>query len=176
VHDLPALAGATGQAGRVLLWLVKPGIGVRVRAEHLPESELNRIAEGIQATPDRQGQWVDGIGISLDDPNLRPGSVRTTLEPGWRNATRRWTGRNGEDTVTVSVQRGTRVSSQDWWDDLSSGEFKPTTIAGLRGNLLDPEGSPTTRTFVWMPEFGLAVVVTAPAADLRRIVRGITVP
>ncbi|MEV6159814.1 hypothetical protein AB0L53_56705 [Nonomuraea sp. NPDC052129] len=176
VHDLSAYAGATKQAGRVMLWLVKPGIGVRVRADHLPENELRRIAEGIQATPEGRSQSVDGIGVSFDVPNLRPGPVRTTLATGWRTATRRWTGRNDQDTVTVSVQRGARVSSQDWWSSLSSGEAKPTTIAGRAGNLLDRGASTTTRTFVWTPEFGLAIVVTAPAGDLRRIVKGIAAP
>ncbi|MEU7742151.1 hypothetical protein [Nonomuraea sp. NPDC049158] len=176
VHDLPAYAGATGQAGRVMLWLVKPGIGVRVRADHLPESELKRIAEGIQAIPDGRSQSVDGIGVSVDDPKLRPGPVRTALATGWRTTTRRWTGRNGDDTVTVSVQRGSGMSSQDWWNSLSSGKAKPTTIAGLSGNLLGQGASTTTRTFVWTPEFGLAIVVTSPERDLRRIVKEIAVP
>ncbi|MEV4179379.1 hypothetical protein [Nonomuraea sp. NPDC049709] len=119
---------------------------------------------------------VDGVGISLDNPNLRSGSVRTTVQTGWRATTRHWTGRNGEDTMTVSVQRGTKVSSQNWWDSLSGGEVQPAIIAGLRGNLLELGASTTTRTFVWIPEFGLAVVVTAPAPDLRRIMEDITVP
>ncbi|MEV1250134.1 hypothetical protein [Nonomuraea sp. NPDC049750] len=44
------------------------------------------------------------------------------------------------------------------------------------GNLLDQGASTATRTFVWTPEFGLAIVETAPAGDLRRIVKGISAP
>ncbi|MEV4060857.1 hypothetical protein [Nonomuraea dietziae] len=176
VHGQPAYAGATGQAGRVLLWLVKPGIGVRVRGDHLPEGDLVRIAEGIQSPPEGQGESVDGIAISFDDPNLRSGPVETATAPRWRSTTRRWIGPDGEDTVTVSIQRGAAVRSATWWSSVSRGEPESATIAGVQGELLDAGASTLTRKFTWTPEFGLAIVVTAPASYLRRIVKGIAVP
>ncbi|WP_433248716.1 hypothetical protein ACQPYK_01025 [Streptosporangium sp. CA-135522] len=176
VHGQPAYAGATGQAGRVLLWLVKPGIGVRVRGDHLPEGDLVRIAEGIQSPPEGQGESVDGIAISLVGPDLRPGPVETAMTARWRSTTRRWIGSDGEDTVTVSIQRGAAVPSATWWSSVSRGEPKPATIAGVHGNLLDMGASTPSRKFTWTPESGLAIVVTAPADDLRRIVRGIAAP
>ncbi|WP_031173118.1 hypothetical protein [Streptosporangium roseum] len=173
VHGQPAYAGAAGQAGRVLLWLVKPGIGVRVRGAHLPEGDLVRIAEGIQSPSGGQGESVDGIAISLAGPDLRPGPVETAMTPRWRSTTRRWIGPDGEDTVTVSIQRGAAVPSTTWWSSVSRGEPKPATIAGVQGMLLDTGASTPGRKFAWTPEFGLAIVVTAPAHDLRRIVKGI---
>ncbi|MGW2162230.1 hypothetical protein [Nonomuraea sp. NPDC001699] len=176
VHGQPAYAGATGQSGRVLLWLVKPGIGVRVRGDHLPEGDLVRIAEGIQSPPQGQGESVDSIAISFNDPNLRSGPVETVMAPRWRSTTRRWIGPDGEDTVTVSIQRGAAVPSATWWSSVSRGEPESATIAGVQGELLDTGASTPTRKFAWTPEFGLAIVVTAPARDLRRIVKGIAAP
>jgi hypothetical protein len=173
VHGQPAYAGATGQAGRVLLWLVKPGIGVRVRGDHLPEGDLVRIAEGIQSPSGGPGESVDGIAISLAGPDLRPGPVGTAMTPRWRSTTRRWIGPDGEDAVTVSIQRGAAVPSATWWSSVSRGEPKPATISGVQGMLLDTGASPSSRKFAWTPESGLAIVVTAPADDLRRIVKDI---
>ncbi|MEV3987139.1 hypothetical protein [Nonomuraea sp. NPDC049758] len=160
----------------MLLWLVKPGIGVRVRGDHLPEGDLVRIAEGIQSPPEGQGESVDGIVISFNDPNLRSGPVETVMAPRWRSTIRRWIGPDGEDTVTVSIQRGAAVPSATWWSSVSRGEPKSATIAGVQGKLLDTGASTPTRKFAWTPEFGLAIVVTAPARDLRRIVKGIAAP
>ncbi|WP_157530716.1 hypothetical protein [Microtetraspora niveoalba] len=176
VHGQPAYAAATGQAGRVLLWLVKPGTGVRVRGDHLPEGDLVRIAEGIQSPPESQGESVDGIAISLAGPDLRPGPVETAVAARWRSTTRRWIGPDGEDTVTVSIQRGAAVLSSTWWRSVSRGEPKPATIAGVQGNLLDTGASTSSRKFTWTPEPGLAIVVTAPADELRRIVKRIAAP
>ncbi|MFD1537261.1 hypothetical protein [Nonomuraea guangzhouensis] len=173
VHGRPAYAGATGQAGGVLLWLVKPGIGVRVRADHLPEGDLVRIAEGIQSPPGGQDGSVDGIAASFAGPDLRPGSVETALTARWRSSTRRWSGPDGEDTVTVSVQRGAAVPSATWWSSVSRGEPKSATVGGVQGMLLDAGASTPGRRFAWTPEFGLAIVVTAPAGDLGRMVKGI---
>ncbi|MFF4775380.1 hypothetical protein ACFY05_21230 [Microtetraspora fusca] len=176
VHGQPAYAAAAGQGGRVLLWLVKPGIGVRVREDHLPEGDLVRIAEGIQSPPESQGESLDGIAISLAGLDLRPGPVETAIAARWRSTTRRWIGPDGEDTVTVSIQRGAALPSSTWWRSVSRGEPKPATIAGVQGHLLDTGASTTSRKFTWTPESGLAIVVTAPAHDLRRIVKGIAVP
>ncbi|WP_433351306.1 hypothetical protein ACQP25_43600 [Microtetraspora malaysiensis] len=176
VHGQPAYAAATGQGSRVLLWLVKPGVGVRVQGEHLPEGDLVRIAEGIQSPPESLGESVDGIAISIAGPDLRPGPVETAMTARWRSTTRRWIGPDGENAVTVSIQRGARVPGSTWWRSVSRGEPKPATIAGVQGHLLDTGASTSSRKFTWTPEFGLAIVVTAPAHDLRRIVKGIAVP
>ncbi|MFG1964507.1 hypothetical protein [Nonomuraea sp. NPDC049028] len=173
VYGRPAYAGATGQAGRVLLWLVEPGIGVRIRGDHLPEADLVRIAEGIQSPSEGQGESVDGIATYLAGPALRPGPVGTVITPRWRSTIRRWIGPDGEGSVTVSVQRGAAVPSATWWSSVSRGEPKPTTIAGVHGMLLGMGASRASRKFAWTPEFGLAIVVTAPAHDLGRIVKGI---
>ncbi|WP_433220125.1 hypothetical protein [Microtetraspora malaysiensis] len=176
VHGQPAYAAAAGQGGRVLLWLVKPGIGVRVQGEHLPEGDLVRIAEGIQSPPESQGESVDGIAISIAGPDLRPGPVETAMTAFCRSTTRRWIGPDGENAVTVSIQRGARVPGSFWWRSVSRDEPKPATIAGVQGHLLDTGASTSSRKFTWTPEFGLAIVVTAPARDLRRIVKSIAAP
>lgn len=143
-------------------WLLKPGVGVRLSADNVPQSELMRIAEGIQVPPDGQGGSVDGIMTSFG----HPGPVKIATATGWRSVTRKW----ADQKVTVSVHRGVRVMSQTWWESLTRGNPESATVAGRRGNLLNPE------TFVWAPEAGLAIVVTAPARDLQRIVKGVEVP
>ncbi|GII66676.1 hypothetical protein Skr01_67610 [Sphaerisporangium krabiense] len=176
VRGRPAYAATTGQGGPALLWLVKPGIGVRIRGDHLPEGDLVRIAEGIQSPPESQGESVDGIAISLAGLDLRPGPVETAVAARWRSTTRRWTGADGKDAVTVSIQRGAGLLSSVWWESVSRGEPKPATVAGVQGHLLDTGISTTSRKFTWTPVSGLAIVVTAPAPDLRRIVKGVAVP
>ncbi|MEV4896428.1 hypothetical protein AB0K48_44420, partial [Nonomuraea sp. NPDC055795] len=147
VRDLPAYRAATGRSGQMLLWLFKPGIGIKVTTDHLPEHELTLIAKGIQPLPE-------------------VGPVDTSLHSGWRTTTRR----NPDGKITVSVHRGAGVGTSKW---LNSRDSKPATISGRQGDLLNRG---TSQTFTWTPEFGLAVVVTAPERDLRRIVKGMAAP
>ncbi|MEU0565249.1 hypothetical protein ABZ297_07660 [Nonomuraea sp. NPDC005983] len=169
VQGSPAYEGVTGQGDRMMLWLVKPGIGVRVSAGSLPDGELARIVDGIRPRPERQGESVDGIGISFPRPALKRDLAEITMGPGWRATTQRW----NEGAVAVSVQRGGAVGSSLWWQGLSRTEPERATVAGVQGMLLNPGGSGRTRRFAWTPEVGLGIVVTASVSDLDGIVRGV---
>ncbi|MFI9557330.1 hypothetical protein [Nonomuraea endophytica] len=72
---------------------------------------------------------------------------------------------------STSLLRG--VGTSKWLDSVPGAVSKPTIISGLHGTLRNQGAG---QTFTWTPEFGLAVMVTAPKRDLRQIVKGIEVP
>ncbi|MCT9934988.1 hypothetical protein N5079_32770 [Planotetraspora sp. A-T 1434] len=67
VRGLPAYEGKivaddpNRDEGRVLMWLIRPGLGVRIWASTPLAGEMTRIAEGIRPVPQRYSQSVDGV-------------------------------------------------------------------------------------------------------------------
>ncbi|MEV7804873.1 hypothetical protein AB0O28_18185 [Microbispora sp. NPDC088329] len=186
-----ASAGRRVDRGRMLLWVVRPGVGVRIWATTPLAGELRRIAEGVEEVAADAAVTVDGIGVpaSLGEPS----GGDSAMGREWSGITRFWGGRPGEGPyVAVSVYRGLEVEVDGWFRQISSATPRGASVGDVNGTLLtwkerprDGAGPLAGRTFLWHPEVGLVLAVTVVAGpddsaravdDLADLVRNLRVP
>ncbi|XVQ87128.1 hypothetical protein ACQP2K_06840 [Microbispora siamensis] len=173
------------------MWVVRPGVGVRIWATTSLAGELPRIAEGVEEVAASTSASVDGIGVPASLG--KPSGGDSTMGYEWSGTTRFWGGRPGEGPyVAVSVYRGLQVDVHGWLRQISSAKSRGASVGDVNGTLLtwkdEPRGGAgplSGRTFVWHPEVGLALAVTIVADpadsvrvtdDLARLVRSLRVP
>ncbi|MFF3664075.1 hypothetical protein [Microtetraspora malaysiensis] len=189
-----ASKGGKIDKGRMLMWLIEPGLGVRIWAMGTTEDEMRRVAEGIEPAPPPAGPSVDGVEVP---PALRsvPEAARDrTLGWNWTTTTTYWGHPPGKGWyVALSVHRGGLVGTDLWRKDAFRTTPETATVGGVRGLRADSTktvrvgGRPRlmwTRSFAWEPRTGLAVVVTTaedtmsstahPDLDLDRLVRSLS--
>ncbi|MEU6410864.1 hypothetical protein [Microbispora sp. NPDC046933] len=178
--------------GRMVLWVVRPGVGVRIWATTSLAGELLRIAEGVEEVAAGTAASVDGIGVPTSLG--RPSGGDSAMGREWSGTTRFWGGRPGKGPyVAVSVYRGLEVELDGrWLRQISSAKSRRASVGDVDGTLLTWEDQPrggagplSGRTFLWHPEVGLALAVTVVAApadsarsmdDLAHLVRSLRVP
>ncbi|OPG06645.1 hypothetical protein B1L11_32505 [Microbispora sp. GKU 823] len=177
--------------GCMVLWVVRPGVGVRIWATTSLAGELLRIAEGVEEVAAGTAASVDGIGVLANLGKSSGGDSMMGHE--WSGTTRFWGGRPGEGPyVAVSVYRGLEVETRGWLRQISSAKFRGASVGGVDGTLLTWEDPPRSgagplsgRTFLWHPEVGLALAATVVADpadsaravdDLAHLVRSLRVP
>ncbi|MFD1933011.1 hypothetical protein ACFSKW_16170 [Nonomuraea mangrovi] len=165
------VVGAGGAPkGRMSLWTVRPGYGVRVHVSDDLANDLMAVAKGIRvAGVERQGEReVDGIRI---DPL---GMTRVSTTAGLAEYSTSTTGlwRAGGDELRVEVHRG-RLDTEDWVEGRLGVRVAGTARVGPgdRIRAVVPGG----RREVWRVDEGLAVVVTA-SRDIDRAMKGLRVP
>ncbi|MEV0967102.1 hypothetical protein [Microtetraspora glauca] len=181
--------------GRMLMWLIEPGLGARIWAMGATEDEMRRVAEGIEPAPPVDGPSVDGVEAPPALRSLAEAAEVRTLGWNWTTTTRYWGHPPGKGWyVAVSVHRGGLVGAEQWRKDVFRTKPEAATVGGVRGLLTTSTetvragGRPRlmrTRSFAWEPATGLAVVVTSvtdpasstahPNLDLDQLVRGVRV-
>ncbi|WP_433222545.1 hypothetical protein [Microtetraspora malaysiensis] len=189
-----ASKGGKIDKGRMLMWLIEPGLGVRIWALGATEDEMRQVAEGIEPAPPPAGPSVDGVEVP---PALRsvPEAARDrALGWSWTTTTTYWGHPPGKGWyVALSVHRGGLVGTDLWRKDAFRMTPETATVSGVRGLRADSTktvrvgGRPRlmwTRSFAWEPRTGLAVVVTTaedtmsstahPDLDLDRLVRSLS--
>ncbi|GAA1017358.1 hypothetical protein Aple_033220 [Acrocarpospora pleiomorpha] len=162
--------------GLMRLWVVRPGLGIRIWASSSTAGDMQRISEGIELISTTFSESVDGMRAPSLPPELRKGDETRELGPDWRGTTRYWGDRPGDGAyVAMSVYRG--PYSQDWqgakpepWlADIPTAEKQQAAVGGVAGTLLTwsetrrVNGGPRLlqgRRFVWTAETGLAIAIT----------------
>ncbi|GAA0421963.1 hypothetical protein Acor_52010 [Acrocarpospora corrugata] len=162
--------------GRMRLWVVRPGLGVRIWASGSTSADLPRISEGIETIATTFSDSVDGMPLPALPLELRIGEETQELGQDWRGSTRYWGSRPGQGAhVAMSVYRGQAIRSEPWLRDIPAAEKEPAAVGGVAGTLLTwsetrrVNGGPRLlmgRRFVWTTETGLAIVITTVVDSL----------
>ncbi|WP_214108253.1 hypothetical protein [Acrocarpospora catenulata] len=194
-------AGSGLDKGWMRMWVVRPGLGVRIWASSDAAADLRRISEGIEPIKSNLLELVDGVGAPALPPELRKGAESQELGQHWRETTRYWGDRPGKGAyVAMSVYRGQAVDSGEWqqpelvpWlTDIPGATRQQAAVGGKSGTLLTwsetrrVNGMPRPlqgRRFVWTGETGLALAITTvvdaasstayATLDMDTLVRGI---
>ncbi|MCG5217117.1 hypothetical protein [Streptosporangium sp. KLBMP 9127] len=181
IGDLEGRAGRVESAkdsvsrGRVAMWLIRPGFGVRVHVGEGLAGELERIAEGVlpQAPPSARGDSVDGIGVT----HLPPGAERLDdgtdvgMGRGWVSTSARWRTGAGEILVTVLRGPGGAEASESF---LGLVARPPWQVGDRMRAVVGRE-----RRELLIAEIGLTVRVTVPSKlgdELDGIIAGLRLP
>jgi hypothetical protein len=167
-------ANGFGDKGRMLLWVIRPGLGVRIWASPDLVDTMPEIARGIAPIAPLKGDAVDTVRVPFVPEGLRPGTARSATGPDWVSTTRRWRSpENPARQVSVEVYRGAAVENRDWAGGAAGVDAEPDVIGGVQGMVWRSERE---QRFAWREETGLGVAVAvAPGsqAELARVVEGI---
>ncbi|WP_283135786.1 hypothetical protein [Rhizohabitans arisaemae] len=181
--------------GGVLLWVIRPGLGVVLRQQGLSQADLMWMAEGVEPLPHDRTETVDGVGVRAAIDGSYGSTGNPKLGRGWYAVTRHWGLASSSGRYRgVTVYRGASVGSAAWLEELTGGRSQKATVGGVKGFLLDTvrlADLPANdlprplyvRRFAWVPETGLAIVVNAnvdpagstdyPTESLEEVVRGV---
>ncbi|MFF4773208.1 hypothetical protein ACFY05_10155 [Microtetraspora fusca] len=188
-----ASKGGRIDKGRMLMWLVQPGLGVRIWAMGATDDEVRRVAEGIEPAPPPAGPSVDGVEVPPALQSVPEAGKDRAFGWNWTTATTYWGHPPGKGWyIAVSVHRGGLVGTDLWRKDTFHTTPRTSTFGGVRGLMTASTetvrvgGRPRLmriRSFAWEPRTGLAVVVTTaedtmsstahPDLDLDRLVGSI---
>jgi len=163
-----------GDKGRMLLWVIRPGLGVRIWASPDLVDTMPEIARGIAPIAPLKGNAVDEVRVPYVPEGFRPGTARSATGPDWVMTARRW--RSPDDParqVSVEVYHGAAVEYRDWAGGTAGVDAEPDVIGGVAGMV---RRSAREQRFAWREDTGLGVAVTVAAdsqPELAQVVEGI---
>ncbi|GAA4582575.1 hypothetical protein GCM10023194_17680 [Planotetraspora phitsanulokensis] len=167
-------ANGFGDKGRMLLWVIRPGLGVRIWASPDLVDTMPEIARGIAPIAPLKGDAVDEVRVPYVPEGLRLGTTRSATGPDWVMTARRW--RSPDDParqVSVEVYHGAAVENRDWAGGTAGVDAEPDVIGGVEGMVWR---SAREQRFAWREDTGLGVAVTVAAGsqpELAQVVEGI---
>ncbi|GII57781.1 hypothetical protein Pth03_61700 [Planotetraspora thailandica] len=165
-------ASRHGGKGRMLLWVIRPGLGVRIWASPDLVGTMPEIARGITPIPPLKGDAVAEVRVPYVPEGLRPDKTRSATGPDWVMTARRW--RSPADParqVSVEVYHGGAVEERDWAGRTAGVDAEPDVIGGVEGMVWR---SKREQRFAWRDASGLGVAVGAGSrTELAKVVEGI---
>ncbi|GIH23917.1 hypothetical protein Aph01nite_22270 [Acrocarpospora phusangensis] len=161
--------------GRMRLWVIRPGLGIRIWASSDFTDDLRRLSESIELISNTLAEPVDGMRAPQ---GLGKGNERVEFGEGWQRTTRYWGEATGQSPhVAMTVYRGQAVDAGDWqqtgrepWStDTPTATQERAVVEGVSGFMrtwtdtgrVNGEPRPLQgRRFIWTVETGLAIAIT----------------